>query len=181
METLGYAIGLVTVILGVGWAIERLAATFVADPAEARTNKDTMSARARLLNLFQARLYHREAEVMKLKADLAHIEGANEKLRKRKDILRRMDGEHIRIIGEESKEANQFIAHVINRYAAKGQAHPTIDPSWAKPQRIEVWTRDMQEARLLLERRYPSSLGYNVTKIYEGSVRTAAGQAGAAA
>ncbi|WP_029010716.1 hypothetical protein [Azospirillum halopraeferens] len=130
--------------------------------------RDVLARRARLEQGLEARRTERLAE---LKAADAAVQEA---IMRRQQLDRRLSdtlrgGEPvIRLIGDEVAGSPCFVALVVNKYVGTGTGpSATIDPSWAQPQTVEVWAAGLPEARKEIERRYPQSFGYAVTRIQQ--------------
>lgn len=73
----------------------------------------------------------------------------------------------LRLVGDEVNGKSCFQAMVFNKYVASGggQRHALIDRSWGTPQDVEVWAESLAAARMEVEKRYPPSFGYGITKL----------------
>lgn len=159
---LGFGIGQLVVIFGER-AIERRHGTTGV--------RDAIVRRAKLETRLEARRTDRVAELRE--ADAA-VEDA---LRRRKILERQMkdqqqSGERlVRLIGEEVAGTPCYLAMLVNKYVGTAnfqqKQHAFLDSSWAQPQSIEIWAKSMAEARAEIERRYPPSLGYVITRMQD--------------
>ncbi len=77
----------------------------------------------------------------------------------------------MRMIGQEVKGTQLFLALVFNKYVSGTGAGGTmsIDPAWATAQEVAVWATAIGEARGELERRYPESQGFKITNLVDVS------------
>ncbi|MCW2244614.1 hypothetical protein M2352_000205 [Azospirillum fermentarium] len=125
-----------------------------------------IAERATLEQRMEMRRAGREEELSSLDGEIHSLVRRKEKLDRRTGEVARYGKSIVRQIGEEVKGCPCYIAHVANKYvgADKGP-HAMIDSSWAKPQAVEVWAPNVPEARRAIERRYPPTFGYVVTRI----------------
>ena len=131
--------------------------------------RDMLVRRARLETGLEARRDQRRKEIK------AADEEAREVLRRRQHLDRQISdilrgGERvIHLIGEEVKGTPCFHAQVLNKYVGTAAQHQNafIDPRWAQPQSMEVWAASAQEARKVIEGRYPPAFGYKIILLQE--------------
>jgi hypothetical protein len=50
----------------------------------------------------------------------------------------------------------------VTEYVSKGQKHPLLDDSWKSGQLVEVWSKSLMDARIVIADRYPATAGYVV-------------------
>ena len=72
----------------------------------------------------------------------------------------------MRVIGQEVRGMQLYLALVLNRYVSGGGSN-AIDSSWATAQEVAVWAAGLGEARGELERRYPESQGFKITSLVD--------------
>ncbi|HYE50311.1 MAG TPA: hypothetical protein VEB20_12025 [Azospirillaceae bacterium] len=72
----------------------------------------------------------------------------------------------VRLLGQEQMPNKPFEMLVMNSSVAhqvkRGERHPFYDNSWARPQPVHVWAMGLDEARELLERTFPKTVGFKV-------------------
>lgn len=164
--------GLLVALLlsGAGFALARLVVFLGERSIERRYGvtgvRALVAERTTLEQRMEMRRAGREAELSDLDGEIRSIIRRKEKLDRRIGEVARYGQSIVRQIGEEVKGSPCYIAHVVNKYvgADKGP-HAMIDSSWAKPQAVEVWAATIPEARRAIERRYPPTFGYVVTRI----------------
>ncbi|HEY0832661.1 MAG TPA: hypothetical protein VGE72_02025 [Azospirillum sp.] len=133
--------------------------------------RDLLARRAKLEQGLDARRAERAAALKKADEEVRTVIARRQHLeRQLRDALH--SGDHVvRQVGDEVKGMPCFIAQVANKYVGTGvdqtREHAFIDRSWSQPQTIEVWTTSLPEARKDIERRYPPSLGYVVSRVQQ--------------
>jgi len=92
----------------------------------------------------------------------------------------------MRLVGDEVEGNYAFIAEVVNRAVTPAKANQErrvtqIDASWAVPQLVEIWAPTLSDAKLLLEKRFPPSVGFGVIRLSPSRVPQSADPGQAAA
>lgn len=172
---------------GLGFGIAQLVVVFGERAIERRHGtsglRDKITRRAKLETKLEARRTERVGE-------LKEAEGAVQDVMRRRQTLERQlkeaqkSGEQImRLIGEEASGTPCYVAMVVNKYVGTAnfqqKQHAYIDSSWAQPQPVEVWARNMAEARAEVERHYPPAFGYVIARLQDvGAPAPAVAKAG---
>ena len=75
----------------------------------------------------------------------------------------------VREIGANTEGTRLFTFSVSNRYVtdyvAKNQKHPLLDDSWKSGQIVDVWSKSIMDARVVVAEKYSASLGYVIENI----------------
>ncbi|MEA1677000.1 hypothetical protein [Nitrospirillum sp. BR 11163] len=161
--TLAVVAGLIILVLG------KLGEAAVERQPDFRHALGRLPLGAQIENWLEAR----EAEV---RAELTVLQGALGEVRRRRYALdkdledaRRSAQAPVRVVGREDAGLNRFVAWMVNRLVqqAQGDAKTAValDPEWAGPQMIEVWSENLADARRDLQRYFPAPLGYVLLSI----------------
>jgi hypothetical protein len=140
--------------------------------------RDIVTRRAKLERALESRVRTRRAELRQMENRIKEL------VRQRLDLEAQLREALaikdlvVRVVGEEIIGRPRYSALVFNKYVASGAisgSHALIDSSWGIPQAIDVWAPGMGEARAELEKRYPPSFGYVVSRLTVASVDREAG------
>lgn len=162
LSGVGFLIGMLTVAIGER-AIERR--------HRAEGVRATIARRAKMETRLEARRTDRMQELKELDGAVEDVLRHRKAMERQIDGMRQSGGSLIRLIGEEVRGRPCYVAMIVNKYVGttghQQNQNALIDRSWAQPQVVEVWARSMAEARTEIERRYPASCGYVVTRMQE--------------
>ncbi|MDZ5647325.1 hypothetical protein [Nitrospirillum sp. BR 11828] len=161
--TLAVVVGLIIMVIG------KLGEAAVERHPEMRRAASRLPLGAQMEN----RLEGREADV---RAELTALQNALGEARRRRYALdkeledaRRSAQAPVRVVGREDAGLNRFVAWMVNRLVQQAQTDArtviALDPEWAGPQVIEVWSENLSDARRDLLRYFPAPLGYVLLSI----------------
>lgn len=123
---------------------------------------------ARLEARFESRETQMRDKVIALEREVNTIRQHRYALQKAAQDARRAALAPVRVVGRENS-GERFSAWMINRQVqsalAQGKPPALLDPDWATPQLIEVWSGNLIDARRELQRHYPPPLGYGIISL----------------
>lgn len=161
LSGMGFGIGKLVVFLGERSIEKRHGITGL---------REMIARRAKLESGLEARKTERTAELRTVDAEVESLMNRRRTLERKLRDAQRAGDEIVRLAGEEVTGLRCHVAMVTNKYvgaAGHQQQHAFLDSSWARPQTIEVWARNIQDARGEVERRYPPSFGYVITRMQD--------------
>ncbi|MBI1205961.1 MAG: hypothetical protein GC191_01595 [Azospirillum sp.] len=138
----------------------------------------TLVRRAKFETALEARRNRLSREIREGETEIRNLTRRKQALERRIGETRNAVDQPVRSIGEEIMGNSCFVAVVTNKYAVDLKNNPDarpgpIDRSWADPQIIEIWSADLAGAKAVLEKRYPLSQGFLVTRIGQESTKSA--------
>lgn len=129
--------------------------------------RDTIVTRAQLERDFGERNKKRREIWRKKDIEVKELVRERVKLSQRFAEANALGNRVVRLVGDESNGKQPFLALLFNKYVASGggQRHALIDRAWGTPQEVEVWADSLATAKMELEKRYPPSFGFAVTRL----------------
>ena len=170
VEGICVAAFLAAVGYGGGWAIGAVLAGML----RKKPNTNPLQESINRLSVLERGLANRVGDRRRVMAELDRE--IKLKVRRRVELeqatakLLGASGRVLRMVGQEIKGAQPFLALVVNKYVkAEGRNKTAVDPAWASPQEVEVWAKSLGDARVELERGYPESQGFKIITLSEPS------------
>jgi hypothetical protein len=155
--------GLITLIVG------RLGEAAVERQPEVRHAASRLPLGAQIENRLESRESDLRRELAGLQTALGETRRRRYALDKELEDARRSALAPVRVVGREDAGLNRFVAWMINRFVQQAQTDTrnpvALDPEWASPQMIEVWSENLADARRDLQRYFPAPLGYVLLSI----------------
>jgi len=156
-----------------GWLFAEVLSLAVAKIAEnsrqSRQYIEALKRRAALIPGFKKRR-ERLLQVVEVQNDrAANLGNRRGSLSKRLRKINATTDYFVREVGCSVEGAKCYTFAVSNRYVndyvAKGQKHTLLDESWKSGQIVDVWSKSLVEARVVVAEKYSASLGYVVENI----------------
>ncbi|WP_044564611.1 hypothetical protein [Azospirillum sp. B4] len=155
--------GLFVLILG------KLGEAAVERQADLRQAASRLPLGAQIENRLESREADLRTELAALQAALGEARRRRYALDKELEDARRSAQAPVRVVGREDAGLNRFVAWMVNRLVQQAQTDAKtivgLDPDWAGPQMIEVWSENLADARRDLLRYFPAPLGYVLLSI----------------
>lgn len=131
--------------------------------------------RAKMERDFESRRDKRMKEIGEIEAEIRGLFVERQRLERALNTAKAASERLVRLIGEEAEGVPCFVGKVINKYVGVGPAQMRgphlVDRTWAQGQEMEVWTRNVAEARNEIERRFPPAFGFHITRLAELGVQ----------
>jgi len=178
-QDFGNALGLGLLLAVLAFAVARISVVMGERAIERRHGrvglKKMFIQRAKMERDFEIRRDKRMKEIAEVERDIRELFVERQRLERSLVAAKAASERLVRLIGEETEGASCHIGKVINKYVGAGPAQMRgpylVDRMWAQGQEMEVWTRNIAEARAEIERRFPPSFGFHITRLSELGVQ----------
>jgi len=178
-QDFGNALGLGLLLAVLAFAVARVSVVMGERAIERRHGrvglKKMFIQRAKMERDFEVRRDKRMKEIAEVERDIRELFVERQRLERSLNAAKAASERLVRLIGEETEGTPCHIGKVINKYVGVGPAQMRgpylVDRAWAQGQEMEVWTRNTAEARAEIERRFPPSFGFHITRLSELGVQ----------
>ncbi len=144
-------------------------AKIVENSGRSRRYIEAITQRAALIPRFKKRRERLQQTVEQKDDEAKTLGNRRNSLTSRLRNIKSSSDYFVREIGANVEGTRCFTFSVSNRYVvdyvAKGQKHPLLDDSWKSGQLVEVWSKSLMDARVVVAEKYSASLGYVVENI----------------
>jgi len=178
-QDFGNAMGLGLVLAILAFAVARISVTMGERSIERRHGrvglKKMFIQRAKMERDFEIRRDKRMKEIAEVEREIRELFVERQRLERSLNAAKAASERLVRLIGEETEGTPCFVGKVLNKYVGVGPAQMRgpylVDRIWAQGQEMEVWTRNVGEARAEIERRFPPAFGFVITRLTELGVQ----------
>ena len=164
------------VSIGIAWffaeVLSMLVARVAAKSGRARRYVEALNLRAEMIPGFKKRREKLRKVVEQRNDGASTLESRRNILSGKLKKINTTSDYFVREIGANVDGSRCYTFSVSNRYVhdcvVKGQKHPLLDESWKSGQLVEVWSKSLMDARVVIAERYSASMGYVVENIKSG-------------